>query len=148
MDYERAIGKALRAGNNGDIDALQDCYAMIWALESEDSAVLTDADGNAIAGLSGSYFDKANFERAHLLIKDLRSACNQLNRTGKGSNEVVDLYWKCHLFDAPYEFDSFCLYLEKTERKRSSFICRDGNNCCLWWRQCKTLLIERLNCCA
>lgn len=121
MDYEKAIGKALRAGKNGDIDALKDCYAMIRALESEDSAVLTDADGNAISGMSGNFYDKYNFDRAHLLVKDLRSVCNQAIKTGKGSNDVVDLYWKCHLFDAPYEFDSFCLYIEKDREEKKKF---------------------------
>lgn len=121
MEYEKAIKKALSVAKSGDLDAFKDCYEMIVALERDGSAKIISADGDAIVGNGGVLFDKKNFKLAHGFIKDLRKECNRVVSNGKGSNGVVDLYWKCHLFDAPYSFDSFCLYLEKNREEKKKF---------------------------
>lgn len=34
---------------------------------------------------------------------------------------MLDLYFSCHLFDAPYWFDSFCIYIERDREPKKKF---------------------------
>ena len=57
-------------------------------------------------------YDPDNFSRAHEYSKSIRSAANAMVRDGVDVEDMLDLYYKTHLFDAPHDFDSFCTALE------------------------------------
>lgn len=112
MDYAKSIQIAIESGRSGDIEALQDAFTMTKALEVDGAVYIDGVD---------CFHDADNFRTAHSLIKELRRVCSEMNKHGRGSVDVSDLYWKCHLFDAPYEFDSFCIYLERDREDKKKF---------------------------
>jgi predicted phage terminase large subunit-like protein len=65
--------------------------------------------------------DPENFSHAHELNKRLRLSANRMVRSGVDADNMYDLYYKSHLFDAPYFFDSFCLYIEKDRPPEKQF---------------------------
>ena len=91
MDYAKSIQIAIESGRSGDIEALRDAFTMTKALEVDGAAYIDGVD---------CFHDADNFRTAHILIKELRRVCSEMNKRGRGSAEVSDLYWKCHLFDS------------------------------------------------
>ena len=118
MDYERLINGMVEMGERGDIEPLRDALRLCRVLEREDSVSVIGVDGNT--GNSDVIFDEGNFALAHGLVRKVRSAANKLVRDGYGE-EALGLYYDTHLFDAPYNFDSFCIYLEKDREPRKQF---------------------------
>ena len=118
MDYERLINGMAEMGERGDIEPLRDALRLCRVLEREDSISVIGVDGNT--GNSDVVFDEGNFALAHGLVRKVRSAANKLVRDGYGE-EALGLYYDTHLFDAPYNFDSFCIYLEKDREPRKQF---------------------------
>ncbi len=112
-DYERAIGKAL---NRGDLESLKDALRMCKALELIDAVSIMDGTGKK----DDVIHDDWNFQTAHALTRQIRSAANALVRRGGGA-EALELYYDCHLFEAPYNFDSFCIYIEKDRLPEKKF---------------------------
>lgn len=51
---------------------------------------------------------------------ELRKNLAELVRTGGGSR-ALDLYWRTHLFDAPVNLDSYCMYIEHNRPLESRF---------------------------
>ena len=118
MDYERLINGMVEMGERGDLEPLRDALALCRTYEREDSISVIGVDGNT--GNSDVIFDEGNFAHAHGLVRKVRAAANKLVRDGYGT-EALDLYYNTHLFDAPYNFDSFCIYLEKDREPRKQF---------------------------
>ena len=116
MDYERLIPRAIEAGTMESLnDALKLCRAYekadivtVYEGEDEDEAKRTDI------------FDQGNFDRAHGFARQIRSKASAMTKQGYG-RDALNLYYQCHLFDAPYVFDSFCLYIEKNRAKEKQF---------------------------
>ena len=71
-------------------------------------------------GAEDTVFDPGNFAHAHALGRRVRSGAMRAVRNGYGE-DALDIYYKCHLFDAPYVFDSFCIYIEKDREPRKQF---------------------------
>lgn len=113
-DYARAIEKAV--GYRDDMEALKDALQMCRALERIDAVDVDAGRGTD----EERVLDEANFNTAHGLARQVRSAANSLVKQGYGQS-ALDLYYECHLFDAPYVFDSFCIYLEKDRDPRRKF---------------------------
>ena len=113
-DYARAIEKAV--GYKDDLEALKDALQMCRALERMDAVDVDAGNGTDEERI----LDEANFNTAHGLARQVRSAANSLVKQGYGQS-ALDLYYECHLFDAPYVFDSFCIYLEKDRDPRRKF---------------------------
>jgi len=63
------------------------------------------------------------FQDAHDLNKELRAQCSQMLRQcqPKDAPFFYDLWKKSLLFDAPYEFDSFLLYMELDRKPEKRF---------------------------
>ena len=118
MDYERLINGMVEMGERGDLEPLRDALSLCRTYEREDSISVIGVDGNT--GNSDVIFDEGNFAHAHGLVRKVRAAANKLVRDGYGA-EALDLYYDTHLFDAPYNFDSFCIYLEKDREPRKQF---------------------------
>ena len=66
-------------------------------------------------------YDPNNFLRAHEYSKQIRQAANAMVRAGVDADNMLDLYYKTHLFDAPHFFDSFCIYIEKDRAPEKQF---------------------------
>ena len=109
--YEKTARKMIASKNP---EALEDALELCKALEKENSREIIGAGGNELI------FDDENFQTAHALGRKVRTAANQLQKA-TGSKKMLDLYFKCHLFDAPYWFDSFCIYIEKDREPKRKF---------------------------
>lgn len=66
-------------------------------------------------------YDEDNFSSAHDFSKKIRAAANKMVRDGVDPENMLDLYYKTHLFDAPHFFDSFCIYIEKDRAPEKQF---------------------------
>ena len=114
-EYERLIEKCI---GFGDIVSLRDGLMMCKGLEKVDSITVEEK------GIEGQVADVVpdsdNFAKAHALARRIRGAANSLIKRG-GGQEALDLYYSCHLFDAPYVFDSFCIYIEKDREPEKKF---------------------------
>lgn len=114
-EYERLIEKCIWFG---DIVSLRDGLMMCKGLEKVDSITVEEK------GIEGQVADvvpdSGNFAKAHALARRIRGAANSLIKRG-GGQEALDLYYSCHLFDAPYVFDSFCIYIEKDREPEKKF---------------------------
>lgn len=77
----------IKDGNLGDIGRLSDLFNALRIAETDD------------------------FQYCHNLNKEVRKHAAQLVKTGAG-RRALDLYNKTLLFDAPHDFDSYCLYME------------------------------------
>ena len=66
-------------------------------------------------------YDDGNFSLAHDFSRKIRSSANAMVRAGVDADNMLDLYYKTHLFDAPHFFDSFCIYIEKDRAPEKQF---------------------------
>lgn len=116
-EYEKLIEKCI---GYGDVQALRDGLMMCKGLEKVDS-FLTQTDKRAVDGqFDERIMDTDNFNKAHALARRIRKRANALVRSGSGQ-DALDLYYSCHLFDAPYVFDSYCIYIEKDREPEKKF---------------------------
>ena len=114
-EYERLIEKCI---GYGDVQSLRDGLMMCKGLEKVDSLTI---EAKGIDGQVADVVpDSGNFDKAHALTRRIRGAANSLVKRG-GRKEALDLYYSCHLFDAPYVFDSYCIYIEKDREPEKKF---------------------------
>lgn len=114
-DYVNLIPKLIA---RNDPYALSDAFDLCRELEM-DGAVRVEGTGKRDYGTT--VYDDDNFTRAHDFNKQLRIAANKMVRDGVDADNMIDLYYKSHLFDAPHFFDSFCLYIEKDRAPEKQF---------------------------
>ena len=98
MDYKEM---ALRLIQTGDYGALSDAFDFVRWLELERSV---EVDGQLI-------YNADNFKEAHALAKQIRTLSAKAVLDG-GGGPMLELNRKCLLFDAPYDFDAYCRYIE------------------------------------
>lgn len=115
MDKEKMLVWLLERGSDGDARAIKDAIQMCKNKERENLLEVTGKNGR-----SSSVFNEKNFKIAHENIKKVREASLACIRNG-GGKEAVDAYYLTHLFDAPYHFDSFMLYLEHGRPQEQQF---------------------------
>ena len=115
MNYVELIPKLIA---RDDPYALRDAFDLCRELEM-DGAVKVEGHGKRDYGTT--IYDDDNFTRAHDLNKQLRIAANRMVRDGVDADNMIDLYYKSHLFDAPHFFDSFCIYIEKDRAPEKQF---------------------------
>ena len=119
-DTER-VAKVLKLLNalteRGKVDkaALIDAFALARTLETEELTKITNADGSV-----DRVFQPDNFRMAHDYSKKIRSVSTQWVKS-TGSSEMADLHRDTLLFDAKYDFDSYCRYLEWNRPKQKKF---------------------------
>ena len=105
--YEELITKLIE---RDDPYAIKDAFDLCRNLEME-GAVTVEGSGKRDYGTT--VYNEENFKHAHELNRQLRQAANRMVRDGVDADNMLDLYYKSHLFDAPHFFDSFCIYIEK-----------------------------------
>lgn len=110
FDYLRLIKKTMQKAEDGESDAARDCYKLIRELSREGTLYI---DHKLIP-------NKDNVRDAHDLSKELRRICaRQIKETG--DREFVKLYKETLTFDAPEDFDAYCLRLEWNRPKEKKF---------------------------
>ena len=115
MDYVKLIPKLMA---KDDPYAIRDAFDLCRELEMV-GAVRVEGSGKRDHGTT--VYDKDNFSRAHNYNKEVRQAANRMVRDGVDADNMLDLYYKTHLFDAPHFFDSFCIYIEKDRAPEKQF---------------------------
>ena len=98
--------------------AYMDAFEVCRELEVLDS-VKVEGTGRRDHGTI--VYDEGNFRLAHELNRKIRAGANGLLRIGVAADEMQELYYKTHLFDAPHFFDSFCIYIEKDRAIEKQF---------------------------
>ena len=98
--------------------SIKDAFDLCRELES-DGAVKVEGHGKRDYGTT--VYDESNFNRAHEFNREIRAAAQRMVRDGVAADEMLDLYYKTHLFDAPHFFDSFCIYIEKDRAPDKQF---------------------------
>ena len=99
-------------------NAVTDAFNLCRELETEGSVRV---EGKGRRDYGTTVYDEEAFKLAHALNKDIRKAANRMVRDGVDSDRMLELYYRTHLFDAPHEFDSFCLYIEKDRAPEKQF---------------------------
>ena len=107
MDYRQI---ALRLIEDGSCEALVDAFDMCRWLEVERAV---EVDGALI-------HNPDNFKAAHELAQQIRRLSARALLQGGGA-EMLELNRKCLLFDAPYDFDAYCRYIEWDRPKERRF---------------------------
>lgn len=115
MNHEKLIGTLLV---RNDPLALQDAFEVARELETLDSVVV---QGRGRRERPTTIYDEDNFRISHEASKKIRSAANKLLSAGVDSENMHDLYYRTHLFDAPHYFDSFCIYMERDRDIKKQF---------------------------
>ena len=115
MDYDKLIKTALKRDTP---ESLRDAFDMTRELE-EVGAVEVGGLGKHERAIK--LHNEENFNRAHGYSKDIRASANNMIRIGVDVDNMLDLYYKTHLFDAPHFFDSFCIYIEKDRAPEKQF---------------------------
>lgn len=102
------IPKLMSLGEQGDLQAFEGAFAFMKELERLDSVTVTDPRQGMPATVT---FDEENFQRAHSYTSDMRMLVSRA-ASDTGSSRMFDLFRDLLLFDAPYDFDCFCRFLE------------------------------------
>ena len=97
---------------------MKDAFDMVRELEEVGMVVV---GGGTRRDHPQKIYVPENFDLAHQYSRAIRSGANKMVRDGVASDEMLDLYYRTHLFDAPHFFDSFCLYIEKDRPPEKQF---------------------------
>lgn len=109
---ERLIEKLIRLD---DVGAWKDAYTLCRQLIMEDAIEVVAPGGMLLA-------EEKNLENVKKALAYGREIRKQLARRLKaGDGRCEDLYWQYLLMAAPYDFDSFCRYIEKDREPTKKF---------------------------
>jgi len=109
MDLEQTALQMLEKSKS-DPAALLDAFEVVRQLEMLDSI---EVDGELVRS-------DRNFAKAHELAKLIRTRSAQAVVAGAGP-AYLDLNRRCLLFDAPYDFDAYCRYIEWNRPRERRF---------------------------
>ena len=115
MNHAELIDKLI---SRATPDALADAFEVCRELEMENAVVV---QGHGKRDYGTTVYDEDNFSRAHDFSKRIRSEANGYIKRGVDADNMLDLYYRTHLFDAPHFFDSFCIYIEKDRAPEKQF---------------------------
>ena len=114
-DYLKLIPRLLA---RDDPYSISDAFDLCRNLETEGAITV---EGNGRRERSTTVYDEDNFKAAHDFNKQIRQAAMKMVREGVDVENMLDLYYRSHLFDAPHFFDSFCIYIEKDRAREKQF---------------------------
>lgn len=115
MDYVKTIQRAIEVDTP---KSLEDAFDLCRVLEEEG---MVRVEGRAKRDHGTTIYDEENFKSAHELVKRIRASANRMVKDGIDAENMLDLYYRTHLFDAPHFFDSFCIYIEKDRSPEKQF---------------------------
>ena len=99
----------LQEGNNGDVIAFEDALQIIKEIEIDGSVAVRD--NNEI--IVSRNYDEDNFRTAHEYSEMLRDYIDKAEPDNDDdASKLLKVYRDTLLFDAPFDFDCFCRYIE------------------------------------
>lgn len=108
----------LREGTRGDLDAFADALKIIHEIEQEGSVAVTDSHGVEVK----REYDPDNFAAAHEYSEMLRGYLSEFQpEDEQDGNKALRIYRDTLLFDAPWDFDCFCRYIEWDREEDKKF---------------------------
>ena len=108
-ENSRLFRAMLKAGTDGDISAFEDALRVIKEIEQEGSTVIRDHRERFVS----RQYDEDNFRTAHEYSVELRDYLSQVEpENDKDGQKLLRIYRDTLLFDAPFDFDCFCRYIE------------------------------------
>ena len=117
-DNARFLSAMISEGQKGDMSAFADAMKLIKEIEHDGMSVVRD---NKYRIISRQY-DKDNFRYAHEQSVMLREYLSQAEPdTEKGKETLLRVYRDSLLFDAPFDFDCFCRYIEWNREEDKKF---------------------------
>lgn len=115
MDYIKLIENLIKRDTP---ESISDAFDLCRSLEEEGS-VRVEGKGKRDHGTT--IYDDGNFQKAHEYSARIRASANAMIKDGVEVEQMLDLYYRTHLFDAPHFFDSFCIYIEKDRAPEKQF---------------------------
>ena len=115
MDYQKLIENLIHRDTP---ESLLDAFDLCRSLEEEGS-VRVEGKGKRDHGTT--IYDEENFQLSHKYSAQIRASANAMIKDGVAVEQMLDLYYRTHLFDAPHFFDSFCIYIEKDRAPEKQF---------------------------
>lgn len=115
MDYIKLIENLIKRDTP---ESISDAFDLCRSLEEEGS-VRVEGKGKRDHGTT--IYDDGNFQKAHEYSARIRASANAMIKGGVEVEQMLDLYYRTHLFDAPHFFDSFCIYIEKDRAPEKQF---------------------------
>lgn len=85
-----------------DFRALEDAFEIVRNLREENAVYIDNKPS----------FDPVNFKDSMEYSAEIRKKCAELIKSGAAGRRGLDLYKRTLLFEAPYNFDAYCRYLE------------------------------------
>ena len=105
----RLVLAMISEGQKGDIDAFADALRTIKEIEADGMTIVRDYKGHIV---SRNYNDD-NFRTAHEYSSLLREYMEQSEPDDEADGQkLMRVYRDTLLFDAPFDFDCFCRYIE------------------------------------
>ena len=117
-ENERLLLVMLSEGQKGDITAFRDALEMIKEIERENSTVIRDYKQRFVK----RDYDEDSFRIAHEYSSLLREHLSQAEpEEDKDKELLLRIYRDTLLFDAPFDFDCFCRYIEWDREEDKKF---------------------------
>ena len=117
-ENSRLFFAMLREGNKGDITAFEDAFLIIKEIEHDGMSVIRDYKERFVS----RQYDEDNFRTAHEYSQMLREYLAQVDTDNdKDGQKILRLYRDTLLFDAPFDFDCFCRYIEWDREEDKKF---------------------------
>ena len=117
-ENERILLAMISEGQKGDISAFKDALQLLKEIEQENSTVIRDYRQRFIK----REYDEENFHTAHEYSSLLREHLSQAEpETEKDKELLLRTYRDTLLFDAPFDFDCFCRYIEWDREEDKKF---------------------------
>ena len=119
-EYRGLIGKLIGIGRSRrDAKALADAFELVKAYDGQERLSVFDAEGSEVRMVDAS----GESASAHEYSKKIREIAERLLAEGESDyvSTLLDVELESLFFDAPYDFDSFCRYIESEREDRAQF---------------------------
>lgn len=108
----------LKVGSDGNIAALEDALRIIKEIEQDGMTVIRNVKEEIVS----RQYDEINFNIAHSCSAELRECIAKVEpENEKEGQKLLRIYRDTLLFDAPFDFDCFCRYIEWDREEDKKF---------------------------
>ena len=115
---ERLFVAMVSEGQKGDIRAFADALHLLQEIEHDGMELIRDHRERIVA----RHYDEENFSTAHKYSYQLREYLSQVETDDqKDAQLLLRIYRDSLLFDAPFDFDCFCRYIEWDREEDKKF---------------------------
>ena len=117
-ENNRLFHAMIKVGTQGDVTAFEDALRIIKEIEQDGSTTVRDSRERFVS----RQYDEDNFRTAHEYSAELREYLSQAEpENDKDGQLLLRVYRDSLLFDAPFDFDCFCRYIEWDREEDKKF---------------------------